>query len=294
MSKTNPWILAARPKTLPAAISPVLLGTAYAYHVGTQINYDTAGMTLFCTLLLQIASNFINDYYDGVRGVDNENRLGPTRVTSAGLLTPAAVKTGFMATLGLAFLIGLHLMSVGGLPIIIIGLSSIFFAWAYTGGPFPLSQHGLGEVAALIFFGPVAVWGTVWLQNQEQAHTLAMVFGLGPGLISAGILAINNLRDIESDKLTNKHTIAVKLGEVSARKLTFVLITSSLFVPVYFAITHRSWQFLLPLLPYFIFWSNWKTILSGPIDRSLNHTLAKTGKFLLLYCICLSIALLWN
>ncbi|MBH46873.1 MAG: 1,4-dihydroxy-2-naphthoate polyprenyltransferase [Halobacteriovorax sp.] len=294
MTKTNPWILAARPKTLPAAISPVLLGIAYAYHIGTTINVETAGMTLFCTLLLQIASNFINDYYDGVRGVDTEDRLGPTRVTSSGLLTPAAVKTGFMATLGLAFLIGLHLMSVGGLPIVLIGFASIFFAWAYTGGPFPLSQHGLGEVAALIFFGPVAVWGTVWLQNQQADHMLAIVYGLGPGLISAGILAINNLRDIESDSSSLKRTVAVKIGETAARKFTFFLITASLFIPIYFAVTHRSLQFLLPIIPYFLFWSNWKKILVDPIDRSLNLALAKTGKFLLLYCICLSVALVWK
>ncbi|PIP89711.1 MAG: 1,4-dihydroxy-2-naphthoate polyprenyltransferase [Bdellovibrionales bacterium CG12_big_fil_rev_8_21_14_0_65_38_15] len=294
MTQTNPWILAARPKTLPAALSPIILGLGYCLHIGLKINIETAGITLFCTVLLQISSNLINDYYDGVNGVDTEDRLGPTRVTSSGLLTPSAVKTGFMATLGLAFLLGLHLMSVGGLPIVIIGFSSIFFAWAYTGGPYPLSQKGLGEIAALIFFGPVAVWGTVWIQSPTSFDSMPIFLGIGPGLISAGILAINNLRDIVSDSKVNKITLAVKLGESKARKMTFVLIASSLFVPIYLGIIHQRVQFILPVIVYFIFFKNWQRILFEPIDKKLNDTLANTGKYLLLYCITLSIALVWN
>ncbi len=294
MSKSNPWILAARPKTLPAALSPIILGLGYCYHLGLNINFETAGITLFCTLLLQISSNFINDYYDGINGVDTEDRIGPTRVTSAGLLTPGAIKSGFIATLGLAFLLGLHLMSIGGLPIIIIGVSSIFFAWAYTGGPFPLSKKGLGEVAALIFFGPVAVWGTVWLQNPKDFDLMPIYLGLGPGLISAGILAINNLRDINSDAKTTKKTIAVLIGENKARKFTFTLITLSIFIPIYFTVTHRSLFYLLPVIVFFLFFQNWKTILHAPISKEFNQTLANTGKYLLFYCLTLSFALIWK
>lgn len=294
MTQTNPWILAARPKTLPAALSPVILGLGYCLHLGHAINIETAGITLFCTLLLQISSNLINDYYDGINGVDTIDRLGPTRVTSSGLLSAKAVKTGFLATLGLAFLLGLHLMSVGGLPIVIIGFVSMFFAWAYTGGPFPLSQKGLGEVAALIFFGPVAVWGTVWIQSPLIFDSMPIFLGLGPGLISAGILAINNLRDINSDTLANKRTLAVKLGENKARKMTFMLITLSIFIPIYLGIIHLRAQYLLPVIIYFLFFKNWQTILFAPIDRKLNQTLANTGKYLLFFCLTLSIALVWK
>ncbi len=294
MSKSNPWVLAARPKTLPAALSPIILALGYCLHLDLKIDYETAGITLFCTLLLQISSNFINDYYDGINGVDTIDRLGPTRVTSAGLLPPQAIKMGFIATLGLAFLLGFHLMNVGGLPIVIIGISSIFFAWAYTGGPLPLSKKGLGEIAALIFFGPVAVWGTVWLQNPKGIDLVPIYLGFGPGLISAGILAINNLRDINSDSKTDKKTIAVLLGESFARKFTFTLITLSLFVPIYFSIIHKSIFFLLPIIIFFLFFRNWKTILCDPISRKLNQTLANTGKYLLFYCLTLSFALIWK
>lgn len=289
----NPWLLAARPKTLPAAISPVLLGLAYSWHKQAGLNWETAGITMFCTLLLQISSNFINDYYDGIRGVDTEDRLGPTRVTSSGLLPPAAVKMGFFATLGMAFLLGMHLMAVGGLPIIVIGFASIFFAWAYTAGPFPLSRHGLGELAAFIFFGPVAVWGTVWLQHPGDYDVMPLFLGTGPGFISAAILAINNLRDRESDSKTAKKTIAVRVSEIMARRFTFILVTLSIFLPIYFSIIHRNLLYLLPVVVFFIFWNNWKAIILGPIDRSLNDKLANTGKYLLAYCLGLSIALVW-
>ena len=291
MTKTNPWILAARPKTLPAAISPVILGLAYAYHKNSVLNFEVAGITLMCTLLMQIASNYINDYYDGVRGVDGHDRLGPLRVTQAGLLTPHAVKIGASAIMGLAFLLGLHLMQVGGLPIIIIGLSSLFFAWAYTGGPFPLSRHGLGEVAAFIFFGPVAVWGTVWLQNPGVEDLMPIYLGAGPGFISATILAINNLRDRASDKLANKNTMAVRLSEQAARRFTVLLAALSLTIPLAFTLKFQNAFYLIPLLAFLLFRANWIAILHGPIDASLNDRLALTGKYLLAYCLGLSFAL---
>lgn len=291
---TNPWILAARPKTLPAAVSPVLLGLAYAYHVNGALNYETAGITLFCTLLMQISSNFINDYYDGIRGVDTVERLGPVRVTQAGLLTPQAVKMGFMATLGLAFLLGLHLMAVGGLPIVIIGCTSLFFAWAYTGGPFPLSRNGLGEVAAFIFFGPIAVWGTYWLQMPGREDLTPMWLGTGPGFISAGILAINNLRDRSSDAKTNKLTIAVRLSEPGARRFTLLLVALSLLIPFALTLRERNAFYLIPVLAFLLFRHNWMAIIRGPIDASLNERLALTGKYLLAYCVGLSFALLWK
>lgn len=294
MKKTNPWILAARPKTLPAAISPVLLGLAFAWKQNQTLNFEVAGITLFCTLLMQIASNYINDYYDGIRGVDGADRLGPTRVTAAGLLTPAAIKTGFMALLGMAFLLGLHLMSVGGLPIIIIGFSSLFFAWAYTGGPFPLSRHGLGEVAAFIFFGPVAVWGTVWLQNPGVYDLMPAYLGTGPGFISATILAINNLRDRESDLKSGKKTIAVILGETWARRFTLMLAAFSLLIPFAFTLKEQNAFYLIPVLAFLMFRNNWFAILRGPIDATLNERLALTGKFLLAYCLGLSFALVWR
>ena len=194
----NPWILAARPKTLPAGAGPVLIGLGL---VGSfnHINYPIAALTLITALLLQISSNLINDYYDGVKGLDKEDRLGPPRAVALGLLPASTVKKGFIFTLSMAFLLGIGLMVRGGTPIIIIGFSSLFFAWAYTGGPFPLSYFGLGEIFAFIFFGPIAVYGTWYLQTLESGFPSLDVLYMGAsvGLISAALMGVNNLRDID-------------------------------------------------------------------------------------------------
>ncbi|MEJ2541866.1 MAG: 1,4-dihydroxy-2-naphthoate octaprenyltransferase, partial [Gemmatimonadota bacterium] len=162
----SPWLLAIRPRTLPAAAAPVILGTAIAHHVG-GLAWLPALAALAGALLIQIATNLANDYFDFVKGADTEDRVGPTRVTQAGLITPGAVRRGMILTLLAALAVGVYLVAVGGLPIVVIGLLSLVCAVAYTGGPWPLAYHGLGDLFVFVFFGLVAVASTVYVQMLE-------------------------------------------------------------------------------------------------------------------------------
>lgn len=287
----NYWIMAIRPKTLFASISPVILGITIAFFYQHHINFPIAILTCLSAVSMQIASNLANDYLDFESGVDQKIRLGPVRVTQAGLITPNKMKKGLTATLIFSFLIGLYLMWTGGPVIIIIGFLSLYFAYGYTGGPFPLSHHGLGEFAAFIFFGIVAVSGTTYLQT-HRFYNLSLILGMGPGFIAATILAINNLRDIKSDSDVNKKTLAVIIGENSQRKLCLALIFSSSLLPVIVA-SHYKLTFLYPVaFLSLIFIKNWLHIYSTPINQSLNQTLARTAQYLLLYCLMTSIGLI--
>lgn len=281
------WILAIRPKTLFASLAPVLLGLAVAYVEMQTINVLVAVTTVACALVLQIASNLANDYLDALRGVDNETRLGPTRVTSTGLIPLSTMKNALFLTLFVAFLLGIYLMVIGGPVIILIGLLSLYFAYGYTGGPFPLSYNGLGEVAAFIFFGVVAVMGTNYLQTHTISK-LAIILGMGPGFISACILAVNNLRDIVSDRETNKRTLAVRFGEQFQRKLCITTIFLSLAVCFYVMFAY-NFKLLAPILILpFLFHKTWLQILYHPIDSKLNLALQRTAQYNLLYCLFIS------
>ena len=285
------WMLAIRPKTLLASQAPIVLGIAVAYVEIGRINTLIACLTAMCALVLQIASNLANDYLDAKRGVDNESRLGPTRVTSSGLLTPAAVKNALIISLITAFCLGIYLIVVGGPFILVIGLLSLYFAYGYTGGPFPLSYNGLGEIAAFIFFGVIAVVGTTYLQTQNVSQ-LALTIGMGPGFISACILAINNLRDIVSDTHAKKRTLAVRFGEKFQRYLCMITIILSIITCLYVMIIYQ-FKWLLPviILP-FLFYKTWLQILFHPIDSKLNTALARTAQYNLLYCLFISVGML--
>lgn len=293
MNKINAWVLAVRPKTLFASLSPVILGLALAYIHQNSVKVIEAVLTIACALLMQIGSNIANDYLDSLKGVDTEKRLGPTRVTHSGLIPATQMRNALIIILFLALLLGIYLMWVGGPVIIAIGLLSLYFAYGYTGGPFPLSHNGLGEVAAFIFFGVVAVSGTVYLQTY-QFHTIDFLMGMGPGLISATILAVNNLRDIETDRETNKRTIAVRFGETFQRRLCLVLIAlSSLLLFVVAILYHFYWLYPVGFLPL-AFARNWIHLAKGAIDARMNHSLAKTAQYLLFYCLLSSLALLMS
>ncbi len=285
------WMLAIRPKTLFASQAPVVLGLAVAFVEIKSINVLIAVLTALCALVLQIASNLANDYLDAVRGVDKDTRLGPTRVTSSGLISLTSMKNALILTLSLAFILGIYLMYVGGPVIMVIGLVSLYFAYGYTGGPFPLSYNGLGEVAAFIFFGLVAVIGTTYLQTHSYSR-LALILGMGPGFISACILAVNNLRDIVSDKDTNKKTLAVRFGEKFQRSLCITTIIMSLLVCLYVMVMYNfKWLFPVLLLPFF-FHKTWLMILYQPIDSRLNLALQRTAQYNLLYCVMISIGMI--
>jgi len=228
------WILAARPKTLSASVVPVLVGTALAHRIDWTIFF----CALFGAVFIQIGTNLVNDALDFKRGADTAERLGPIRVTQAGLLRANAVLRGAWICFFLAALCGVPLIIRGGWPIVIIGVASIFAAYAYTGGPYPLGYHGLGEIFVLIFFGVVAVGGSYYVQRLA-IDLRALIAGVAVGLLAVALLAINNLRDIDSDRGSQKRTLIVRFGERFGRfeiaacvVLAFVLIAFINLVPL--------------------------------------------------------------
>jgi len=213
MTRTKAWLLASRPKTLSAAIVPVLIGTAMVRH---EIHWLLFGCTLLGSVLIQIGTNFVNDAIDFKKGADTGERLGPLRVTQAGLISPEAVLRGAYLCFVLAALDGIPLIYHAGWPLIVIGVASIVAAYAYTGGPYPLAYHGLGELFVLIFFGFVAVGGTYFVQAQTIAGDV-LLGGFAAGSLAVVLIAINNLRDIAGDRVSNKRTVAARFGEAFAR-----------------------------------------------------------------------------
>jgi 1,4-dihydroxy-2-naphthoate polyprenyltransferase len=204
------WLMAIRPKTLPAAASSVVVGTALAWRDG-GFKLGPAIAALVIALLLQIGSNLANDVYDDERGADTADRLGPTRVTQAGLLTRSQVKNGMKVVFLTAFAFGLYLTWVRGWPVLLIGAFAIASAIAYTGGPYPLGYHGLGEVFVFVFFGVTAVVGTYWVQV-GAAPAIVWLMSVPMGLLIVAIIVVNNLRDIEQDRAVGKHTLSVRMG----------------------------------------------------------------------------------
>lgn len=277
--KTNglqKWLLAVRPRTLPAAAAGVVMGGALAWHDGF-FRIDAFLACLFAALLLQIGSNLANDVFDFERGTDTPERLGPTRVTQAGLLTPSQVKFGMAVVFGLAALFGLYLARLGGLPIIIVGIAAILSAIAYTGGPFPLGYHGLGDVFVFIFFGLASVAGTYYVQAGSVSPA-AWWMAIPPGMIITAILVVNNLRDLENDRKAGKRTLAVLLGERKTKiQYVFCLVIAYLVIPL------AAWMGIVP-------WASMLAWSSLPIayraarvtltqrGRPLNAALAGTGQ----------------
>ncbi|GMR12569.1 MAG: 1,4-dihydroxy-2-naphthoate polyprenyltransferase [Gemmatimonadota bacterium] len=224
------WMLAIRPRTLSAAAAPVLVGTGFAAGRGVLLVLP-ATAALIGALLIQITTNLANDYYDFVRGGDTEKRVGPVRVTQAGLIAPASVRNGMFVTLGLALAVGVYLVWIGGWPVVVIGLASLACAVAYTGGPFPLAYHGLGDVFVFVFFGLVAVGGTYWVQALDFPADLLLA-GAGVGALNTAILVANNLRDMESDAAVGKRTLAVRMGRTGSRIQYIGLVAGAFMVPL--------------------------------------------------------------
>ena len=243
----QPWIMASRPKTLPAAVAPVLVGAALAVQARAFVLWAVLA-ALFAAVMLQIGANYANDLFDYRRGADSEGRLGPTRVTTSGLLTPRQVAIGMWASFGLAALAGLYLIYLGGWPILLIGVLSILAAIAYTAGPLPLGYHGLGDLAVFIFFGLIAVAGTYFVQTRSLTW-VTFVAALPMGALITGILVVNNIRDADTDRLAGKHTLAVLLGRRGARieYLLLVLLAYATPIVLWLGYAMSGWV-LLPLL----------------------------------------------
>lgn len=210
------WLLAIRPKTLSAAVVPVLMGSALAADEPAAVTWWVFFCALFGALLIQVATNLINDALDYRKGADTAERLGPTRVTQAGLIAPQSVMTAAWVCLFGAALFGIPLLNRGGWPMLVVGLASIAAAYAYTGGPFPLAYRGMGEIFVVIFFGFVAVGGTFYAHSLQLTQS-ALLAGFAAGSLATVLLVINNLRDADNDRRSNKRTLVVRFGERFAR-----------------------------------------------------------------------------
>lgn len=252
------------------------MGSALAWRDGF-FRLDAALACLFAALLLQIGSNLANDVFDFERGTDTPDRLGPTRVTQAGLLTSLQVKTGMGVVFGVAALLGLYLVWLGGLPIILIGIAAIISAIAYTGGPFPLGYHGLGDIFVFIFFGLAAVAGTYYVQA-GSVSAAAWWMTIPPGLIITDILIVNNLRDIENDRKGGKHTLAVVFGE-RFTKIEYLLcmVAAYLVLPLAAWLGIISWFSLLAWGSLPLAFRATRTVFTQK-GRPLNAALAGTGQ----------------
>jgi 1,4-dihydroxy-2-naphthoate octaprenyltransferase len=277
------WWMAIRPKTLPAAASGVVMGSALAWMDGS-FQPLPALAALMVALLLQIGSNVANDVFDFERGADTSERQGPLRVTQAGLLTPAQVKRGLWVIFGLAAAFGLYLAFLRGWAVIAIGLAAILSAIAYTGGPFPLGYHGLGDVFVFVFFGVAAVAGTYFVQV-GSVSAAAWWMSVPVGLIITAILVVNNLRDIENDRKAGKRTLAVRFGERGTRveyamclSIAYLILPALVVTKIVPAWSMLSWL-SLPLA-----WKTWRVVATQK-GRPLNAALAGTGQVALLFSL---------
>ena len=282
MNPLEKWLLAARPKTLWASVAPVLVGTAMAYGDGLH-HWPSAFIALVCAVLIQIGTNFANDYFDYQKGADTAERQGPLRLTQAGLVTPQAMKRATALVFLMACIGAISLIMRGGLPIILIGAFCILSGILYTGGPYPYGYHGLGDLICLVFFGPVAVGGTYYVQALE-IHPLVLVAGLGPGLLITAILTVNNLRDIEDDRKAGKRTLAVCFGKTFTRWEFAVLVVLGASIPVILYLSSgQRISSLLTLLVIPVAWPAFKTLLSRTDGPTLNPTLAYAARLPLIY-----------
>ncbi len=285
------WMMAARPKTLPAGIAPVLVGTALAgfLHVFHPLRFIAA---LLGSILIQVGTNLSNDYSDARRGADTEDRLGPVRVTAGGLVPPRQVLIATYVTFGLAVLCGIYLIAVAGWALLLIGLASILAGVLYTGGPRPYGYEGLGELFVFLFFGVAAVAGSYYVQVKDFSWE-SFALSVPVGLIAAALLVVNNTRDIDTDRRANKRTLAVRLGRERARLMYAAMIYAS------YPLALITWVFG-PLKPWLLI--SWLTLpLAAPVVQlvrthsdgpSLNRALAKTGQLQLAFCVLLSVGLL--
>jgi 1,4-dihydroxy-2-naphthoate octaprenyltransferase len=271
----NPWLLAARPSTLGAAVIPVLAGTALAF-AAQAFDPLLTTLILACAILIQVATNYFNDAIDHAKGADTHDRLGPTRATNSGLLSARAMMTGGALCLALAAAFAIPLALRGGWPILALGLLSLLLAYAYTGGPFPLAYLGLGEIFVVLFFGVFAVAGTFYL-NALSLSPAAALAGLQIGLHSSVLLAVNNLRDLETDRTVDKRTLAARFGLTFARRENAALIMTPFMIGVLWLPLGFFWAFLLPLMTLPLAWWLARACLVAAPDRSVNQLLAQAA-----------------
>lgn len=281
---------AARPRTLTAAVAPVVVGSALAARAG-RFALGPASLCLGFALLVQIGTNFANDYFDFLKGADTQHRVGPRRAVAAGWVPPAVMRRVAAATFVAAFLVGLGLIQRGGAPLLAVGCASIACGVAYTAGPLPLAYLGLGDLFVFLFFGPVAVMATRYVQA-GSAGAQAFVAAVPIGLLAANILLVNNYRDADTDAAARKRTLVVRFGRGFARAQHGLSILASMLVPaVFLARGYRAW-ILLPWLAAPLAWSHVRRLRRAKEPSELIPLLGDTGRFLALYAGLFAVGIL--
>lgn len=287
-SALSAWLLATRPKTLVAGVVPVAVGSALALRDGAFVAW-VAGAALVGALLIQVGTNFANDYYDHLRGADTADRLGPPRATQQGWLAPRAVLAGAAVCFAAAMLVGVWLVIAGGLPLLVVGLLSIAAGYAYTGGPWPLGYHGLGDAFVLVFFGLVAVGGTYF----AQAHHLTapvLVAGVAVGALGVALLAVNNVRDQRTDAAAGKRTLVVRFGAGFGKAEYVAMLALAALVPVVLWLAGRPAWVLLPLAAAPLAVAPLRVLFTRT-GAALNEALAGTARLQLAYGVLLAVGL---
>ncbi|MSO26925.1 MAG: 1,4-dihydroxy-2-naphthoate polyprenyltransferase [Candidatus Nanopelagicales bacterium] len=284
MATLGQWVEGSRPRTLPAAIAPVVIGTGLAINADS-LRVDRAGLALVVALALQVGVNFANDYSDGIRGTDDE-RVGPVRLVGQNLARPQTVRLTAFIAFGIACLAGLELVLATQVWwLLIIGVACVAAAWLYTGGPQPYGYHGLGEVFVLIFFGIVPVVGTFYVQS-ETITLAAVIASIGVGALACAVLVTNNLRDLPSDQEVGKYTLAVRLGDHCTRFLYVACIATAAITTILVAAS-ISWLILLALAILLI--APIRLVLGGAFGPALIPALKQTGLLVLFYGLGLGV-----
>lgn len=292
-SKLRLWIEAARPQTLAAALVPVVVGASLAFQANS-LNWINTTVALICAILIQIGTNFANDYFDFIKGSDTEERIGFRRATASGLIAPSEMRNATIITMSLAFFTGLYLVWAAGWVVLVIGLLSLLFGVLYTGGPFPLGYNGLGDIFVFLFFGIVAVMTTYYVNALEWSEA-SFWASLSVGALCVNILVVNNLRDVEQDRQSGKKTLGVLLGE-TALKLEYVFMVALAFAvpPHFFVMLEYNYWILLPMiaLPLAVFFVY--RIWTETDKKKLNPMLERTAQFMVIYGILFSTGILLN
>jgi 1,4-dihydroxy-2-naphthoate octaprenyltransferase len=303
VSRRRAWLIAARPQTLPAAAAPVIVGVGLAVRDGAFAPLPALA-ALVGAALIQVGTNFANDYYDACQGAATDDREGFTRVVASGLIEPGEVKRAMWLAFAAAILVGTYLVYVGGVPILLIGLASVAAGIAYTGGPYPLGYHGLGDLFVFVFFGVIAVTGTYYVQAAALAGgafplwlpagtvTLAAVVASRPiAALSMNILVVNNVRDLEEDAQTGKRTLAVRFGYRFSRGQFLALLALAYLVPLWFLAEGYGLAVLLPLATLPLAARVARTVLTETAGDALNPALETTGKLLAAYAVAFAVGL---
>ncbi len=302
ISPTRAWISTLRIKTLPAAAVPVLVGSGHAWHLADDgyltFHWPAAIAVLITALLIQIGTNLANDYFDHRKGADTPERAGPQRASASGLLPPHHVRNAAYATFTLAALGGLYISLVAGWPILAIGIAGILSGILYTAGPRPLGYIGLGDLFVFLFFGPIAVMGTTYVQGyavfwEPAVWMPALFLGIALGCLATAILVVNNLRDRPTDETAGKRTLAVRFGDRWSRIEYITLVAIAFILTAMSFSRHREWRLLLPILSLPLAIPPTRRVLGDLKDRTqLNPALGGTARLLLVYGLLTTLGLL--